>query len=54
MPRYVATCPVLLFAAADLLARFRTRGPATLILVAAGVVNLALLHGWFVASVSMI
>jgi len=54
MPRYVATSPVMLFAANDLLARLKSRGPAATILVAAGLANLALLYSWFIASVSMI
>lgn len=54
MPRYVASCPVLLFAANDLLARVRSRSVVALILAAACVANLALLDAWFGAFASMI
>jgi hypothetical protein len=54
MPRYVASCPPLLFAATDLLARLRPRGAARLVLAAAFVANFALLYGWFTALPSMV
>lgn len=54
MPRYIASCPPLLFAATDLLARLRPRGAMLLILAAAVVANVALLYGWFAALPSMV
>ena len=54
MPRYVASCPVLLFAVNDMLARLPSRILAVGIIAIACLANLALLHGWFAAFVSMI
>lgn len=54
MPRYVASCPPLLFAATDLLSRLRPRAAAALILAVAVLANLALLYGWFAALPSMV
>jgi hypothetical protein len=55
MPRFVVGCPVLLFAATDVLSRPRWRGatlPALLALCVAA--NLPLLAGWLHAYMSMI
>jgi hypothetical protein len=54
MPRYVASSPVLLFAANDLLTRLPLRAPALVVIALACLANLALLYGWFGAFVSMI